>query len=89
MDNFHYTAMHSISRILVPPMNKPYFYFHDMLHDCPEGYIDNIVIKSKQVFNHVNDLRKVLVRCRQYKLRMYLLRYAFGISSEKFLGSAV
>lgn len=59
--------------------------FHDMMHGCLEDYIDDIVVKSKEVDQHVDDLRKVFTRCRKYKLRMNPLKCAFGVSSEKFL----
>lgn len=35
--------------------------FHDKLHDYLEDYADEIVVKSKQVYNHVNVLEKVFV----------------------------
>lgn len=38
--------------------------FRNMLHDCLENYADDIVIKSKEVYNHVNDLKEVHERCR-------------------------
>lgn len=37
------------------------------------------------MFNHVNDLSKVFVRCMRYKLRMNLLKYAFGACSRNSL----
>lgn len=33
--------------------------FHDMLCDCLEDFVDDIIVKSKEVFNHVGDLGKV------------------------------
>ena len=34
-------------------------------------------------------LKKVFERCRSFKLRMYLLKNTFGVSSGKFLGFLV
>lgn len=45
-------------------------------------------MKSKEVFNHVYDLRKV-TRYKQYKLRMSPLKCVFGISSGVFLGFTI
>lgn len=65
-----------------------------MSHDCflwyvvwlPKGYVNDAIVKSKEVFKRVNDLRKIFVRLRQNKLRMNPLRSTFGVSFEKFLG---
>lgn len=44
--------------------------FHDMMHEELEDYVDDIVVKSKQKKDHVEVLRRVLQRCREYKLKM-------------------
>jgi hypothetical protein len=36
--------------------------------------------------SHLANLRLALVRMRQYGLRMNLLKYAFGVSADKFSG---
>lgn len=33
--------------------------FDDILHDCLEDYVVDIVAKSKEVHNHVSDISKV------------------------------
>lgn len=38
--------------------------FHNMLHYCLEDYVGDIFVKSKEVYNHDNDLRKVFLICR-------------------------
>lgn len=48
-----------------------------MLYDCLEDYLDDINVKSKEVYNNLNDLKNVLVRDMQYKLRMKLLQCTF------------
>ncbi|OMP00330.1 reverse transcriptase [Corchorus capsularis] len=62
--------------------------FHDMLHECVEDYVDDIVVKSKKAADHLTDLRKVFERCRKYNLRMNPLKCAFGVTSGKFLGGS-
>lgn len=63
--------------------------FHDMMHDCVEDYVDDMVVKSKKVDQHIHDLRRVFIRCSEYNLRMKPLKCAFGVSSRKFLGFVV
>lgn len=68
--------------------------FHDMLHDCLEGYIDDLMVKYKEVnevkFKEINDrvnnLREVFKRCKNYKFRTNPLKRIFGASSGN-LGS--
>lgn len=63
--------------------------FHDMFHGCLEDYIDDIVVKSQEVDQRVDDFRKVLLRFRKYNLKMNSLKCAFGASSEKFLAFTI
>jgi hypothetical protein len=63
--------------------------FHDMMHHKIEDYVDDVVVKSKTREGHLETLRKVLERCRVYKLRMNPLKCAFGVSVGKFLGFLV
>ena len=63
--------------------------FHDMIHQELEDYVDEIVVKSKKRGEHFYVLRKVFERCRAFKLRMNLLKCAFGVSSGKFLSFLV
>lgn len=78
MDNFHYTVIpfslkNAVGRTTV---------FHDMLLDCLEDNADEIIVKSEEVCNHVDDLRKIFMRC---KLRVNPLSCPFSVSSRKFL----
>lgn len=60
-----------------------------MSHGCLQDYVDDIVVKSKEVDHHVNDPGKVFTRCRKYKLRMNPLKCSFGVSLGNFLGFSV
>ena len=51
--------------------------FHDLLGVILEVYIDDIVIKSAGLGNHLADLRLALERMRRYGLRMNPLKCAF------------
>lgn len=42
-----------------------------MIHDRIEDYVNHVVIKSKEVNQHINDLRRrVFLRDRKYNLKM-------------------
>ena len=60
--------------------------FHDLLGVILEVYIDDIVIKSAGLCNHLADLRLALERMRRYGLKMNPLKCAFGVLAGKFLG---
>ena len=51
--------------------------------------MDDIVVKSRRRKDHVKVLRKVFEICKLFKLRMNLLKCAFGVSVENFLGFLV
>lgn len=51
-----------------------------------EDYVDDIVVNSKTRAGHFQVLERVFERCRMYKLCMYPLKCAFGVSTGKFLG---
>jgi hypothetical protein len=60
--------------------------FHDLLEIVLEIYIDYVIVKSDSMNNHLADLRLALERMRRYKLKLNLLKCAFGVSTGKFLG---
>ena len=51
--------------------------------------MDDIMVKSRKCEDHVKVLRKVFKWCRLFKLRMNLLKCAFGVSVGKFMGFLV
>jgi hypothetical protein len=59
--------------------------FHDLLGIILEIYIDDVVIKSDSIDNHLADLRLALERMCQYGLKMNPLKCVFGVSAGKFL----
>ena len=60
--------------------------FHDMMHDCMEVYVDDILVKSKTREEHFEALRRVLSRARQYQLKMNPKKCVFGVTAGKLLG---
>ena len=54
-----------------------------------EVYIDDMVVKSKIVFEHVGDLADIFKILRGHKLRLNASKCSFGVGSGKFLGYMV
>jgi hypothetical protein len=63
--------------------------FHDLLGIVVEVYIDDIVVKSVGLDDHLADLRLMFERMQKYSLKMNPLKCAFGVSARKFLGFIV
>ena len=54
-----------------------------------EVYVDNMVVKSKVVSEHVGDLGNIFEILRKHKLRLNASNCSFGVGSGKFLGYMV
>ena len=63
--------------------------FESLLGKNIEIYIDDMVVKSKMVSEHLGDLRVVFEILRSYKLRLNASKCSFGVGSGKFLGYMV
>ena len=63
--------------------------FEPQLRKNIEVYINDMVVKSKLEFEHVNDLSNIFEILRKYKLRLNASMCSFGIGSRKFLGYMV
>jgi hypothetical protein len=62
------------------------FIFHDLLGIILEIYIDDVVIKSDSMDNHLADLRLVFKKMHRYGIKMNPLKCVFDVSAGKFLG---
>ena len=51
-----------------------------------EVYVDDMVVKSKVVSEHVEDLGAIFDILREHKLRLNASKCSFGVRSGKFLG---
>ena len=60
-----------------------------MMHHELEDYMDDILVKSRRLVDHVKVLRKLFERCILFKLRMNPVKCAFGMFIGKFLGLLV
>ena len=54
-----------------------------------EMYIDDMVVKSKIVSEHVEDLANIFKILREHKLRLNASKCSFGVGSGNFLGYMV
>jgi len=54
-----------------------------------EVYIDNMMVKSRLVSDHVRDLDNIFEIMRKYRLRLNTSKCFFGVGSGKFLGYMV
>ena len=54
-----------------------------------EVYINDMVVKSKIVFEHIKDLNNIFEILRGHKFQLNASKYSFGVGSGKFLGYMV
>ena len=54
-----------------------------------EAYIDDMLVKSKEHFDHTKHLQEAFELLRRYGMKLNPLKCAFGVSSGKFLGFMV
>uniref|UniRef100_A0A0E0DBU4 Reverse transcriptase domain-containing protein n=1 Tax=Oryza meridionalis TaxID=40149 RepID=A0A0E0DBU4_9ORYZ len=65
------------------------YIFHDLIGLLVAIYIDDLVVKSKEVDDHIDGLREVFERTRKYGLKMNATKCALGVSTGQFLGFLV
>ena len=63
--------------------------FEPQLGKNIEIYIDDMVVKSKVVFEHVGDLGNIFEILRKHKLHLNAFKCSIGVGSNKFLGYMV
>ena len=63
--------------------------FEPQLGKSIEVYINDMVVKSKMVSDHVRDLGNIFEIIRKHKLRLNASKCFFGVGSGKFLGYMV
>ena len=63
--------------------------FRSLLGNTMEAYIDNMVVKSKEHFNHTKHLQEAFELLQRYDLKLNPLKCAFGVSLGKCLGFMV
>lgn len=63
--------------------------FKKMLGDMVECYVDNLVVKSREKFDHLEHLRVVFDKHHQHEQKMNPRKCEIGVTSGKFLGFVV
>ena len=63
--------------------------FEPQLGKNIEVYIDDMVVKSKMVSQHVGDLGNIFEILRKHKLHLNASKCSFGVGSGKFMGYMV
>ena len=63
--------------------------FEPQLGKNIEVYIDDMVMKSKVVSEHMGDLMDIFEILSKHKLRLNASKCSFGVGSDKFLGYMV
>ena len=83
--NYHYKVMpfglKNVGSTYQQMMTKM---FEPQLGRSIEVYVDDMVVKSKVVFEHVDDLTNIFGILRKHKLRLNASKCSFGVSSGKF-----
>ena len=85
--NYHYTVMSfRLKNARATYQRMMMRMFRDKIGHMTEVYIDDMVIKSKQEAQHVEDLQGVFEILRKHRLRLNAEKCAFGVGVGKFLG---
>ena len=63
--------------------------FHDMIHHEIEVYVDDMIARSQTEEEHLDHLKKLFVRLKEYKLKLNPNKCTFGVRSGKLLGFIV
>jgi hypothetical protein len=63
--------------------------FHNQIGRNVEVYVDDMLVKSKEEDNHMDDLGETFKMLRKYQMKLNLSKCAFGVYSGKFLGFMV
>nr|XP_023896956.1 uncharacterized protein LOC112008835 [Quercus suber] len=63
--------------------------FREQIGRNVEVYVDDMLVKSKEEDDHLDDLRETFNTLRQYCIKLNPSKCAFGVSSGKFVGFMV
>ena len=85
--NYHYTVMpFRLKNAGATYQRMMMRIFRDKIGRTVDVYIDDMVVKSKQELQHVEDPQEVFEILRQHKLRLNAEKCLFGVGAGKFLG---
>ncbi|KAM2295871.1 hypothetical protein ACFX1S_035611 [Malus domestica] len=60
--------------------------FVEQIGKSVEVYVDDMLVKSKHVDQHITNLSKTFTILKKYQMRLNLNKCAFGVGFGKFLG---
>ena len=60
--------------------------FNKQIGRNAEVYMDDMLVKSKEEEDHLDNLKKTFNTLRQYSMKLNPAKCAFGVSSGKFIG---
>ena len=63
--------------------------FNNQIGRNVEVYVDDMLVKSKEEEDHLDDLKETFNTLRQYIMKLNPSKCAFGVSLGKFLGFMV
>ncbi len=63
--------------------------FHHQIGRNIEVYVDDMLVKTKDEENHLEDLEETFETLRIYRMKLNPSKCVFGVSSGKFLGFMV
>ena len=88
--NYHYKVMHfGLKKARSTYQRMMTKMFEAQMGKNIEVYIDDMVVKSKIVSEHVGDLANIIKILRGHKLCLNASKCSFGVGSGKFLGYMV
>ena len=59
--------------------------FSEQIRRNMEVYVDDMLVKSKEVKSHLDDLEETFKTLRRYQKKLNPTKCVFGVSSGKFL----
>ena len=63
--------------------------FNKQIRRNVKVYMDNMLVKSKEEENYLDNLKEMFGTLRQYNMKLNPTKCAFGVSFGKFLGFMV
>ena len=63
--------------------------FKNQIRVTMEVYVDDIMVKGKQLSDHIHNLAEIFSVLREYNMKLNLAKCTFGVSSSRFLGYLV
>ena len=87
--NYHYKVMSFGLKNTRSTYQRMMMMFESQMGKNIEVYIDDMVVKSKIVSEHIRDLANIFKILRGHKLRLNASKCSFGVGSGKFLSYMV